>query len=123
MQLEALELNKQQNIMRDINLEDIDAIGVNEDNDLITVRIALMVRQKDYVVDRYTGNVLRGDAGADNLVAYELTFVSKKVDVTTCPNCGAKIEDASSQTCSYCGSTLVGTGTKWALAKKEIIRQ
>ena len=81
------------------------------------------------MVDKYAEKLLIGLTPEENkMVLDEFEVIEKNCEiVNSIPNIqqevNAPIEDKSSQTCGYCGATLVGAGTKWVLAKKEIIRQ
>ncbi len=127
MQLETLSVKNQKNIMKEFNKSFIGITSIGMVNGILTVTVRLNVSQKDYVVNSMTNEVMRGNENAICNVSYDLTFVNNKEtgkSLTNCPNCGAPIENTSSQKCEYCNADLVGNATdNWVLAKKQNIRQ
>lgn len=127
MQLETLELKKQKNIMSDFEKHYLVIKDIKKLKDKMVVEVVLGVKQRDYVIDLTTNNVIRGDSNVICDVFYQLTFVSYKVNEQTdekCPNCGAPISDLKLQRCEYCNSVLASNASdSWLLAKKQILSQ
>ena len=126
MQLEALNIKNEKNIMENFNKTFIGITDISEVNNILTVKVRLNVSQKDYVINSTTGQITRGDADISCNIAYDLTFVNdvKKEILNNCPNCGAPINNINSQKCEYCNADLVGNSAdNWVLAKKEVIKQ
>lgn len=124
MQLDALKLKKQKNIMSDFKLIDIKIIDISSANDLVNVRTYLRVRMYDYVVDE-DNNVVRGTKSKKIDIEYIIDFV-KAVDTIKnmkCPNCGAKIEAVTSGTCKYCKTKIVVPAKEYVMSRKTSIGQ
>ncbi len=125
MQLEALKLKKQKNIMDDFNLIDCRIISVNEINGLLNVNAFLRVEMHDYVVDEKE-EVVRGNKNALIDIEYVITFVkssSSDDKEVMCPNCGAKIDAVARGKCEYCGSTVVVNAKDFVMSKKTCVGQ
>jgi hypothetical protein len=125
-QLVALKAKKQKNIMEDFDLQQIDITDMNVTDNKITLKVALTVKFKDYVVDK-DDKVTRGTKAYPLINSYNLTFIStlnnkKKDQNKTCPSCGAPLKNTSSNKCEFCGSTIVFNNYDWILSKKEIRR-
>ena len=124
MQLDALKLKKQKNIMNDFDLINCKIYGVTEENGMLNVKTYLRVTMYDYVVDE-KGTVLRGTDKRKIDIEYTITFVKslKNGKDTYCPNCGAKIEMNASGKCPYCGSTVVIDAEDFVMSKKTCVGQ
>ncbi len=87
--------------------------------------ITLQVLCKDYLVDVYTNEVIKGDINYINNYIYSLTFERYKgVDIKECPNCKAPLPTSSeSVKCSYCGSIINKKSTSMVLIDKKMIQQ
>lgn len=118
MQLDTLKVKNQQNIMADFVYKDAMITNIKKENDCINTTIELTTEFIDYIDEQ--GKPVRGSNSQKIIMHYEITFVSSlKKTSNTCPNCGAKVEDASSKKCTYCGSVIVGVSTHWVMSKKE----
>ena len=119
MQLNALKMKKQKNIMEDFLSRQMLITGVSENEGLITLDIELVVAQKDYVVDE-KNNVVKGNNMRKLLVHYELTFtMTKETNSGKCPNCNAPLKNQASNKCDYCGSTVVTKNHDLIMTKKQ----
>ena len=119
MQLNALSLKKQKNIMEDFLNRQMVITEVSENDGLITLTVELVVAQRDYVVDQ-NNNIVRGTKARQMLVHYELTFtMTKETNSGKCPNCNAPLENQVSNKCPYCGSTVVTKNHDLIMTKKQ----
>ena len=119
MQLEALKLKNQKNIMEDFLNRQMVITGVSENDGLITLNIELVVAQRDYVVDQ-NNNIVKGIKARQMLVHYELTFtMTKEENAGKCPNCNAPLANQASSKCPYCGSTVVTKNHDLVMTKKQ----
>ena len=119
MQLNALKVKKQKNIMEDFTRRQMAITEVGENDGLITVTVELLVAQKDYVVDE-NNKVVKGINSRKMLVHYELTFtLTKEKNKGKCPNCNAPIDNQASSVCMYCGSTIVTKNHGLIMTKKQ----
>ena len=124
VQLKTLSTKGQKNVMKDIEFVrgSIKHFEITESSINITVELA--VRQNDYIVDE-DGNIIKGDKIKDRNT-YELLVtraISPNVRNNCCPNCGAAIGDSASQTCEYCGASLITLSKDFVIAKKRILVQ
>ena len=124
MQLETLSMKGQKNIMEDIKLVSGDIVSVKKEGKVETVKVALTIAMKDYIVDK-DNKVVRGDKEPHG-VSYYITLdrtIGLDERPKFCPNCGAELKGAASQTCKFCGSDLNLTSTDFIISKKENKRQ
>ena len=126
-QLDVMEASNEQNIMKDMIMRDgyiIDAIVQNGE---LTIVTQYVIDQYDYVADRTTGKLIRGESKYKMRVEYQMRFrlsVDKDKHITNCPNCGAKLNNFNGAgTCEYCGSKVVSDHSKWVLTEKKVINQ
>ncbi len=122
MQLQPLEAKGQKNMMHDFDYIDSMITDVSNENNQITITLELIVKFYDYLVDA-NNKVVRGNKAYKNTMHYEMKFVCNLTKGDTCPNCGGKLSNASSQKCEYCGSIITGVSKDWVMSKKEAKRQ
>lgn len=125
MQLDALKLKNQKNIMSDFDKINVKITNIRDENGLLNVSAYLRVTMYDYVVDG-SGSVVRGNDKRKIDIEYIVTFVKSSKDEhgdTICPNCGAKIDAVANGKCDYCGSTVVVDAKDFVLSKKTCIGQ
>lgn len=119
MQLNALQMKKQKNVMEDFLNRQMTITDVTENNGLITLTVELVVAQRDYVVDE-NNNIVKGIKSRQMLVHYELTFtMTKETNAGRCPNCNAPLANQASNKCPYCGSTVVTKNHDIVMTKKQ----
>ncbi len=119
MQLNALSLKKQKNIMEDIVNREMRITNAFENNGLITLTIELVAAQRDYVVDE-NDRVVNGIKERQMLVHYELTFtMTKETNSGKCPNCNAPLKNQASNRCEYCDSVVVTKNHDLIMTKKQ----
>ena len=123
MQLEALKLKKQKNIMRSFSKKDMKIVSINETNGLITLEIELKVSQRDFVVNE-KNKCIKGRRFKKIFMYYLLTFtMTKEKNSLKCPNCGSPISNSASNICSYCGSVIVTRNHELVMTKKRAKHQ
>ncbi len=124
-QLSSMEIKGEQNIMKDFVLKSSAITNCNKQNDNIEVQTKYIVEFYDYIVNKESGKVLRGNSKRKVKMYYNLTFVrsASQTKIENCPNCGAKVDITSAGTCAYCGSKIVGENSNWVLSKKLSTRQ
>ena len=124
MQLEALNLKKQKNIMSDFEFIDAKIIRVFDENNVINVKTYLRVCMYDYVVDE-NNKVLRGDKNHKIDIQYIIDFV-KEADtskIEKCPHCGAEIKAITSGVCEYCRAKIVLPAKDYVMSRKMSVGQ
>ena len=122
-QLVALNVKRQQNVMRDFELKKFEIVGVEKIGNTIALKVRMTVECFDYVIDK-TNKVVRGTDKQKMVYDYEMTFI-KGMDtkMNKCPNCNAPLENMNSTICPYCDSAIVSNNHDWVLSKKQMIKQ
>ena len=125
MDLDALKLKNQKNVMKDFQLLDNKLIYLEEQNDKYIARVVLEVKFYDYIEDSKTHKVLRGSSRTKLDNTYVLTFerTKKRRKRNICPQCGAPVDGNSTGICEYCKSKLINDNYDWVMSKKEKISQ
>ncbi len=124
-QLSSMEIKGEQNIMSDFIMRDCAIDSYNKQNDNIEITAKYIIEFYDYIIEKSTGKVLRGDKYRKLRMYYDFTFImsDKKENIDKCPNCGAPLKINSAGVCEYCGSKVVGDSTNWVMSKKVCTRQ
>lgn len=124
-QLSSMEIKGEQNIMNGFVLRDYAITDAIKQNDNIEVKTKYVIEFYDYIIDKATGKVLRGNKLRKIRMYYEFTFVmsDKQEKVDKCPNCGAPVNVNSAGVCDYCNSKIVADNTSWVMSKKVCTRQ
>lgn len=119
-QISSMEIKGEQNIMSDFVLKDSAISAFRKENDNIEVTAKYIIEFYDYIIEKESGKVLRGNKNRKLRMHYDFTFIvsDSGEKVENCPNCGAPVDVNSSGTCEYCGAKLVGKNTKWVMSKK-----
>ena len=124
-QLTSMEMNGEQNIMKDFKLINSAVTQASKQNNMLQVKTRYTVEFYDYIINRSTKAVVRGNSNRKMRMVYEFTFIkdieNKKLD--KCPNCGAEININSAGICKYCNSKLVDDSKDWVMSKKVSLLQ
>lgn len=125
MQIMTLKTKKQINMMEDIDFVKASVSKVEENNNLQTIYVKLVVTCRDYLVDEKTNKVLRGNKDAINSYTYMLTFTRNLGNSTLshCPNCNAKLDNNRTNKCEYCGTIIQNNSSNYVLASKKMLVQ
>ena len=123
MQLDALKVKGQQNIMKDFENIDVKITNITEESGILNVTVYLHTAMYDYVVDNNKKTV-RGKDNHKIDIEYSITFVKASDEsLKKCPNCGAPFEGVAGGKCEYCGSTIVIGPKEYVMSKKTCIGQ
>ena len=123
MQLDALKVKGQQNIMKDFENIDVKITNITEESGIVNVTVYLHTAMYDYVVDNNKKTV-RGKDNHKIDIEYSITFVKASDEsLKKCPNCGAPFEGVAGGNCEYCGSTIVIGPKEYVMSKKTCIGQ
>ena len=124
-QLTSMEMNGEQNIMKDFKLINSAVTQARKQNNMLQVKTRYTVEFYDYIINRSTKAIVRGNSNRKMRMVYEFTFIkdieNKKLD--KCPNCGAEININSAGICKYCNSKLVDDSKDWVMSKKVSLLQ
>ena len=124
-QLSSMEIKGEQNVMNGFVLRDNAIRNCVVENDNLEVTTRYIVEFYDYIINKESGEVLRGTKSRKVRLTYDITFIMKAngEKITHCPNCGAPVEVNASGVCPYCSSKIVGENTEWVMSKKISISQ
>lgn len=123
MQLDALKVKGQKNIMKDFENIDVKITNITEEAGIVNVTVYLHTAMYDYVVDNNKKTV-RGKDNHKIDIEYSITFVKASDEsLKKCPNCGAPFEGVAGGKCEYCGSTIVIGPKEYVMSKKTCIGQ
>ena len=124
-QLTSMEMNGEQNIMKDFKFINSAVTQASKQNNMLQVKTRYTVEFYDYIINRSTKAIVRGNSNRKMRMVYEFTFIkdieNKKLD--KCPNCGAEININSAGICKYCNSKLVDDSKDWVMSKKVSLLQ
>ncbi|MBQ7667890.1 MAG: TIM44-like domain-containing protein [Clostridia bacterium] len=77
LQLDALNMKQQQNVLRDIISNDFEILQASTNNGVTTIEVNMSINQKDFVIDLKTGEVLSGNQFESHRDVYSLTFIKQ----------------------------------------------
>ena len=124
MQLDALKIKKQKNVMSDFENIDVKIIDISSDNGIINVKTYLRVCMYDYVVDE-RDNVVRGNRQWKVDIEYIIDFVRENDigKLENCPYCGAKLTNVTGGVCEYCRTKIVLPAKDYVMSRKKSVSQ
>ncbi len=123
-QLLTLSNKNQKNMMEDIKYQDAFITKIQKEGIKEEIEVSLIVTCRDYIINKDTNQVLRGDKNKINKYYYKLTFEkTSDSDIKYCPNCGAKLPKGNSAKCEYCKSIIVKKTNNYILTDKKMLRQ
>ena len=110
----------------DLLIEEIKIFDYSKWLDKAQIKIYIKARLKEYIINKETQKVLRGDSRKSSERGFILTFQKKDSNkqvgfVNNCPSCGATIADTEFGTCQYCGNLVNPIRYNWTLIKYEVI--
>ena len=124
-QLASMEMKGEQNIMKGFNKINYCITDALKENNILEIKAKYYVSFYDYIINRKTKKVIRGNSNTKIKMVYEFTFIkdieNDKID--KCPNCGAPININSAGICEYCNSKLVDDSKNWVMSKKVSLIQ
>ena len=122
-QLATMRIKNEQNIMSNINFIRGQIEEIIEEKDGLKLEVNLCVICHDYIINKETKEVLRGNKQKTNYYSYRLTFLINKELPKKCPNCGKPLKKGGGVTCSSCGSKLILNNGKMMMIDKKMINQ
>lgn len=102
--------NKRQ-IYDELNVKNTNILSRNVENDKEVIKVEIISRYMDYIIDKDTGNTISGDdtrrIEKRNILTFEKKLITKEMGlVRKCPGCGASISVNTSGKCDYCDSVF-----------------
>lgn len=110
----------------DLLIEDLKIFDYSKWMDKAQIKIYIKARLKEYIINKETQEIIRGNDRKLDERGFILTFQKKDADkqvgfVNNCQNCGASIADTEFGTCQYCGSLVNPIRYNWTLIKYEVL--
>lgn len=98
--------NKRQ-MYDELNVKDTHIISRNVENDKEVIKVEIISRYMDYIIDKGTGSKVSGDdtrrIEKRNILIFEKKINTKEIGIVRrCPGCGASISVNTSGKCEYC---------------------
>ena len=110
----------------DLFIEEIKILDYSKWMDKAQIKVFIKARLKEYIINKESQEVIKGNNRKSNERGFILTFQKKDAEqqvgfVTNCPSCGASISDTEFGTCQYCGSLVNPIRYNWTLIKYEVL--
>lgn len=122
--LSVLNNNNERQMFDELNVKSTEIVNVEVTSDKYIIKVRLISKYLDYVVDKTTNKIKRGDSNnrkeLENILVLEKRRNSKIQGIVRfCPNCGHPMDINKSGFCEYCHSTYNQEAYDWVL--KSII--
>lgn len=110
----------------DLLIEEIKILDYAKWMDKAQIKIYIKARLKEYIINKTTQKVLRGNYKKASERGFIMTFQKKDGEqqvgfVRNCQSCGATIAETEFGRCQYCGSLVNPIRYNWTLIKYEVI--
>lgn len=110
----------------DLLIEEIKILDYSKWMDKAQIKVFIKARLKEYIINKATQEIIKGNARKSSERGFILTFQKKDAEqqvgfVTNCPSCGASISDTEFGTCQYCDSLVNPIRYNWTLIKYEVL--
>lgn len=88
------------------------------------IKVLIEANMKEYIIEKHTKKVLRGDKNLFSTKKVLMTFVKKESEekeglIPNCPNCGTAVSQTELGKCKYCGTIILPIRYNWTLTKFE----
>lgn len=108
--LSSLNNNNERQMFDELNIKSTDIVSVEITDDKFIIKVRLVSKYLDYVVDKTTNKIKRGNntnrVEKENILVLEKRRDSKRQGVVRfCPNCGHPMDVNKSGYCEFCHST------------------
>jgi len=116
-----LNSNNERQMFDELNVKSTEIINVDITDDKYIIKVRLISKYLDYVVDKDTNKIKRGDntrrKELENILVFEKRRDSRMQSVVRfCPNCGHPMDVNKSGLCEYCHSTYNQETYDWILS-------
>lgn len=113
-------------ITEDLMIEDVSIVDYAEAINKEEIKICIEARMKEYILDKNTQKVLRGNKEKSYDKKIIMTFLKQNLTseegfITNCPNCGAESTQVEFGKCKYCDTLVFPIRYNWTLIKFETI--
>ncbi len=118
--LTTLNSNNERQMFDELNVKSTDIEDIQITDTKYIIKVRLVSRYMDYIVDKQSGNFKRGNNSSrvekTNILTFEKRRDSKiQGAVRYCPNCGHPMDVNKSGYCEYCHSTYNQENYDWVL--------
>lgn len=118
--LSDLNSNNERQMFDELNVKSTDISDINITDDKYIIKVKLVSKYMDYIVDKTTNNFKRGNNSSriekENILIFEKRRNSKIQDVVRfCPNCGHPMDVNKSGYCEFCHSIYNQENYDWVL--------
>ena len=118
--LAILNQNNEREMFDELNVKSTDILGVEILPDKYVIKVRLISRYMDYIVDKTTLNFKRGNNTSriekENILVFEKKRSAKVQGIVRfCPNCGHPMDVNKSGYCEFCHSTYNQEDYDWVL--------
>jgi predicted lipid-binding transport protein (Tim44 family) len=111
----------QKNILGDPEILGTAIVSIDCDAYYDSIKVFINASGKDYTIDQ-RGTIVSGDPNRSSQFSELWTFIRSVPQsdtssaMSSCPNCGGHLDNASSAECPFCGSILRGSKFPWIRA-------
>ena len=107
-------------------IEDVKILDYGRYHGKSQLKVYVQTRLKEYIINKATKKVLKGNSKNVKEKNYIMTFTKKEGEkqvgfVRNCPGCGAAVEETEFGRCTYCGNLVNPIRYNWTLIKLETI--
>lgn len=118
--LNKLNLNNERQMFDELNIKSTDIIDVDIKDNKYIIKVKIISRYLDYVVDKTTMKFKRGNNISRKELEHVLTFEKRRSagiqgTVRFCPNCGHPMDVNRSGYCEFCHSIYNQEDYDWVL--------
>lgn len=118
--LKVLNEKNERQIFGEINVKDSKIEECTETEDSFLIKVTLISRYLDYVIDKDSGTKKRGNDSSRKEKTNTLIFerkkdLKKREKSIHCPSCGANMDINNSGKCNYCGQIYKQEDYDWVL--------
>lgn len=117
--------NNRIHIYDELNVSNVEIIGVEELNDCFKITVKVHSKALEYYIDRESKKYISGNNHSrtekDTIIEYtKMKNAQEYKVVRKCPTCGAAIDVNANGQCSYCHTIFNLEKYDWVITKMEI---
>ena len=106
--IKELDSKNQRQMYDELNVKSTDIERINIFDDKIEIKVRIVSRYMEYLLDKITGNYISGNNTSrvekNNILTFTKKIVTKELKMSRkCPSCGANMDINNYGKCDYCG--------------------